>query len=116
MDYVYLDFKQSEIGVKLFIVSTTTQGTFNSLLSPSPKTKHCSGTPPQIYLPPTWYDKLHTGLMTANATTTYAIRLEAITIVIHDLQLYDLAIKLRIEHEDIQKKFLFWPGEPWIIF
>ena len=49
--------------------------------------------------------------MRANATTTYAIRLETIIVVIHDLQLYDMAIKLWIEREDedIQKKFLFWP-------
>ena len=36
--------------------------------------------------------------------TTYAIRLEAITVVTHDLQLYDIAIKLWVEHEDISRR------------
>ena len=32
-----------------------------------------------------------------------------------DLQLYDMAMQLCIEHEDIRKQFLFRPGELHIV-
>ena len=54
--------------------------------------------------------------MRTSIITTYAIRLEAITVVTLDLQLCDMAIKLWIESEDIQKQFLFWPGETCTVF
>ena len=41
---------------------------------------------------------------------------EAITVETVDLQLYDLAMKLWMEREDIKKQFLFCPGELHIIF
>lgn len=42
--------------------------------------------------------------------------LESLTVVSLDLQLYDMAMKLWMEHEDIKKKFLFRPGELPIVF
>jgi len=41
---------------------------------------------------------------------------DAITVVTLDLQLYDMAMKLWVEREDIMKQFLFRPGELYIVF
>ena len=104
--------------MKLFTASQAwtpgTQGTFNSLLSPSgPKTNHCSGTPRLIHLPPQ-----HTRYR-YNESKCYHHKCHK-TAGIHScdsyLQLYDMDFKWWIEFEDIQRKFLFWPGEPWIVF
>ena len=42
--------------------------------------------------------------------------LEAITVVTLDLQLFDMAMKMWMEHEEIKKQFLFRPGELHIVF
>jgi len=41
---------------------------------------------------------------------------ESITVVTLDMQLYDLAMKLWVEREDIRNHFLFRPGELHIVF
>ena len=40
----------------------------------------------------------------------------AITVMTLDLQLYDLAMKMWVENEDIRKQFLFRPGELHVLF
>ena len=49
--------------------------------------------------------------MRARAIATHAMGSEDITVVTLDLQLYDMAMKLWMQREDIKKQFLFRPGE-----
>ncbi len=41
---------------------------------------------------------------------------KSITVMTLDLQLYDMAMKLWVEREDIRKQFLFRPGELHVVF
>ena len=72
--------------------------------------------PPLLHLPPTEYDILYTGLMRAHDITTHVMGRESITVMTLDLQLYDMAMKLWVEREDIRKQFLFRPGELHVVF
>ena len=111
-----LDFNESEVEVKSSSFSPGTWGAFNSLLSASGPKTNIALVPPLIRLPATGYDTLFTGLMRARDIATHAMGPEAITVVTLDLQLYEMAMKLWMEREDIQKHFLFRPGELHIVF
>ena len=52
----------------------------------------------------------------ARDITTRVMANDAITVMTLDLQLYDLAMKLWVEREDIRKQFLFRPGELHVVF
>lgn len=91
-------------------------GAFNYLLSPSGPKTNIALVPPLIRLPPTEYDTLYTGLMRARDIATHATGPDSIAVVTLDLQLYDMAMKLWMEREDIKKQFLFRPGELHIVF
>ena len=69
-----------------------------------------------IKKPPTAYDVLYTGIMRAHDITTHVMGSESITVITLDLQLYDMAMKLWVEREDISKQFLFRPGELHVVF
>ena len=49
--------------------------------------------------------------MRAHDITTHVMGSESITVITLDLQLYDMAMKLWVEREDIRKQFLFRTGE-----
>uniref|UniRef100_UPI0035901BBE large ribosomal subunit protein eL39 isoform X1 n=1 Tax=Myxine glutinosa TaxID=7769 RepID=UPI0035901BBE len=100
--------EEGEVDVKL--TAPGTWGAFNSLLSSSSEKTNVALVPPLIRSPPTDYDTLYTGLMRAHNITTRVMGSEAITVMTLDLQLYDLAMKLWVEREDIRKQFLFRPG------
>ena len=72
--------------------------------------------PPLVRLTPTAYDVLYTGIMRAHDITTHVMGSESITVITLDLQLYDMAMKLWVEREDIRKQFLFRPGELRVVF
>ena len=95
--------------------SPGTWSALNSLSSASGPKTNIAFLPPLIRLPPTGYDTLFTGLMRARDIATHAMGPEAITVVTLDLQLYDMAMKLWMEQEDIQKHFLFRPGDLHIV-
>ena len=111
-----LDFNESKVEVKSSSSSPETWDAFNSLLSASDPKTSIALVPPLICLPPTGYKTLFTGLMRAHDIATHAMGPEAITVVTLDLQLYDMAMNLWMEREDIQKHFLFCPGELHIMF
>uniref|UniRef100_UPI00358E6967 uncharacterized protein isoform X1 n=2 Tax=Myxine glutinosa TaxID=7769 RepID=UPI00358E6967 len=100
--------EEGEVDVKL--TAPGTWGAFNSLLSSSSEKTNVALVPPLIRSPPTDYDTLYTGLMRAHNITTRVMGSEAITVMTLDLQLYDLAMKLWVEREDIRKQFLFRPA------
>jgi len=54
--------------------------------------------------------------MRARDITTHVMGSESITVATLDMQLYDLAMKLWVEREDIRYHFLFRPGELHIAF
>ena len=54
--------------------------------------------------------------MRARDIATHATGPDSIAVVTLDLQLYDMAMKLWMEREDIKKQFLFRPGELHIVF
>ena len=54
--------------------------------------------------------------MRAHTITTRVMGSESITVMTLDLQLYDMAMKLWVEREDIRKQFLFRPGELHVVF
>ncbi|KAK6182329.1 hypothetical protein SNE40_010040 [Patella caerulea] len=110
-----LDFKESEVGVKL-VSCPGTWAAFNSLLSPSRPKTYIALVPPLMRSPPTEYDTLYTGLMRARSIATYATGPDSVTVVTLDLQLYEMTMKLWMEREDIKKQFLFRPGELHIVF
>ena len=111
-----MNFNESEVELKSISSSPGTWGAFNSLLSASGPKTNIALVPPLIRLPPTGYDTLFTGLMRARDIATHAMGSEAITVVTINLQLYDMAMKLWMVREDIQKHFLFRPGELHIVF
>jgi len=93
-----------------------TWGAFNSLLSPPGPKTNIALVPPLMRSPPTQYDTLYTGLMRARAIATHVMGPESLTVVTLDLQLYDMAMKLWMERDDIRKQFLFRPGELHVVF
>ena len=110
-----LSFKENEVTVKV-ANSPGTWGAFNSLLCSAGLKTNIALVPPLIRLPPTQYDILYTAMMRAQAIATSCMGLEAITVITLDLQLYDMAMKLWMTHEDIKKQFLFRPGELHVVF
>ena len=92
-----------------------TWGAFNSLTSPTGEKTNVALVPPLIRSPPTGYETLYTGLMKARDITTHVMGSEAVTVMTLDMQLYDMAMKLWVEREDIRKQFLFRPGELHIV-
>ena len=109
-----LEFEDS--GVTVRMDSSGTWSAFNSLQSTPGCKTNIALVPPLIRSPPTEYDTLFTSLMRARAIATHTMGPDAITVVTLDLQLYDMAMKLWVEREDIMKQFLFRPGELHIVF
>lgn len=110
-----MDFERdNEIEVKLNAPGTW--GAFNSLLCFTDSKTNVALVPPLIRSPPTDYGTLYTGLMRANNITTCVMGSGSITVVTLDLQLYDMAMKMWTEREDIRKQFLFRPGELHVVF
>ena len=108
-----------EDGVGINKKAPGTWGAFNSLMSTSQSVHSLTNialVPPLIRSPPTDYNTLYTGLMRAQNITTCVMGSNSITVVTLDLQLYDMAMKLWVEREDIRKKFLFRPGELHVVF
>jgi hypothetical protein len=111
-----LDFEKNLVEIKANSSCPGTWGAFNSLLSSTGSKTNVALLPPLIRLPPTDYSVLYTGLMRARALTTRVMGPESITVMTLDLQLYDMAMKLWTEREDIRKQFLFRPGELHVLF
>ena len=113
-----LDFEEHDgpVEVKAHPSCSGTWGAFNSLLSSTGCKTNIALLPPLIRLPPTDYSVLYTGLMRARALTIRVMGPESVTVMTLDLQLYDMAMKLWTEREDIRKQFLFRPGELHVLF
>ena len=108
-----------EDSVKINHNASGTWSAFNSLLSSKDRNiqqTNIALVPPLIRSPPTDYDTLYTGLMRARDITIATMGNGAITVMTLDLQLYDLAMKMWVENEDIGKQFLFRPGELHVCF
>lgn len=110
-----LDFNEED-GIGIKVNAAGTWGAFNSLLSSSNVKTNVALVPPLLRSPPTVYDTLYTGLMRAHDITTHVMGDGSITVMTLDLQLYDMAMKLWVEREDVRKQFLFRPGELHVVF
>ena len=93
-----------------------TWGAFNSLLASSCDRTNVGLVPPLIRSSPTEYDTFYTGIMKARGITKQVMGSGAITVVSLDMQLYDMAMKLWVDRQDIRNQFLFRPGELHIVF
>lgn len=94
---------------------SVTWNVFNSLLSPESTVTNISLVPPLIRLPPTDYSVLYTMLMRARGITALVLGPSKLTCISLDLQLYEMAMKLWMSRDDIQKQFIFRPGELHVV-
>ncbi|CAG9761624.1 unnamed protein product [Ceutorhynchus assimilis] len=97
----------------------TTLGTwssFNSLKSFSSKKCNVSLLAPLIPFPPTIHDILYKAIKEAQAVNYLANGNNAVTVITFDMQLYDLAMKIWVADENIQKQYIFRPGELHVTF
>lgn len=93
-----------------------TWSSFNSLKSVPLKKCNVSLLVPLIPFPPTNHAILYKAIKEAQAVNYLANGNNAVTVISLDMQLYVLAMKLWVADENIQKQFIFRPGELHVAF